>query len=114
MSFNGRVGDTWDQLIDGGVIDDAELAALLTRTAAELRPLFADLDSGRGKQIDAVAVLLETVARRLTTPPPPSADVDLLQGALAAGDDATALASARAVAAAELERMAPPDWELFA
>lgn len=102
-----------EPVIDGGVIDDAELAELLRRTAAELRPLFADVDPARRKQLDAVAALLESVALRLTTPMPDPASRRLLADAVQRDDAGAALAAARAVVAVERRRMPSQDWRLF-
>jgi hypothetical protein len=97
--------------IDGGVITDAELATLARRTAAELRDRFTDLDPALGKQLAAVATVLDAPALRLGAPPAQLAD---LATALDAGDLDAALALARQAASAERDRLPEPDWDLFA
>ena len=107
--------DMTEPEIDGGVIADAELATLARRTAAELRDRFTDLDPALGKQLAAVATVLDALALRLVSSPPadppPLADLAL---ALDDGDLDAALIVARRAVSAERDRLPDPDWDLFA
>jgi hypothetical protein len=100
--------------IDGGVVDDDELAALIRRTGEQLGVMADDLDPARAGQLRAVVALLDIVARRLESPAPEATDRAELGAALDAADDDRSLALARRIAAAELERAPAPQWELFA
>jgi hypothetical protein len=99
-----------EPMIDGGVIDDAELAALARRTATEVRRI-PDLEPALGNQLAAVATVLDALASRLGSPP---ADLTDLAAALDRGDLDVALGLARQVATAERARLPEPDWDLFA
>ena len=94
---------------DGGVVDDAELAALGRRTAEELRAL--PVEPALGKQLRAVATVIEALALRVGTPSP---DTGAVARALAADDQAAALIVARRLAAEVRAGRPEPDWDLFA
>jgi hypothetical protein len=98
--------------IDGGVIDRVELANLVRRVMAVLPGLNDETEDVRRKQLDALAVVLDEVATRLSTDPPRADDRDELATALSGSGD-RALITARRIAAAERRRMASPNWSLF-
>lgn len=104
---------------DGGVIDDCELGRLVAMSRTQLLVVFGGATAGQRKQLDALAALLDDIARRFSVPPPRPEDREelarLLDRDAAPGRaaPATALTLARRIAAAERARMPAPNWSLF-